>query len=44
MKNSVILREKNKFEFTKLLSASLELIANYCHLIGLDRYQASHIK
>ena len=44
MKESVILREKNKFEFTKLLSASLELIANYCNSIGINRYQASHIR
>tara|TARA_B100000963_G_C22633635_1_gene676328 strand:+ start:1082 stop:4099 length:3018 start_codon:yes stop_codon:yes gene_type:complete len=43
MKDNVNLREKNKFEFTKLLSASLELIADYCQLIDISRYQASHI-
>ena len=27
-----------------LLSSILELIANYCKLIGINRYQASHIR
>ena len=43
IKQNIILREKNKFEFTKLLSAALELIAEYTNEIGFNRNEASFI-
>jgi len=43
MKENVILRERNKFEFTKLLSSALELIANYLNSLGINRKSASNL-
>lgn len=43
MKENVILRERNKFEFTKLLSSALELIADYFKDNGFDRSMISNL-
>ena len=43
MKENIILRERNKFEFTKLLSSSLELIADYLNGLDISRNDASNI-
>ena len=42
VKNGLIQREKLKFEFTKNLSAVLELLAKYGKMLGITREELSH--